>query len=150
MESDSRRLLEALVVKAVLDGYDTRSAVVERLRSIDPRDVEEAIDRLLAEGALREVEEGLIFKRRRLVVTRRGLERLGEARRLLEEARRGRITLDVDPGLLALALSMLLGVVLVGEALEEAVEASGDEWGGEEDSGDYGGEGFEDLDVIDL
>lgn len=130
MEHDSRLLLEALVVKAVLEGSGTRQAVVERLRSIDPREVEEAIDRLIAGGYLKEVEEGRIFKRRRLVLTRRGLERLAEAKRLLEAARSGRLTLDVDPALLALALSMILGAVILSEALDDGggqAEASGGE-----------------------
>ncbi len=143
LESDSRRLLEALVVRVVLDGADSRRAVVERLRSLDPREVEDAIDRLLAEGALREVEEGRIFRRKKLVATRKGLERLAEARRLLEEARRGRITLDVDPAILALALTMLLGTLLVGEAMEAYAaeeDYEEDEWSGED----------EEIDAIDL
>jgi len=151
LEADSRAILEALVVKAVLEGHDTREAVLERLKTVDPREVEEAIDRLIAEGALREVEEGRIFKRRRLVATRKGLEKVAKAKALLEEARKGRISLDLDSALLALAFMMLLGAFMLDEALE--AHAHGEAYEGEEppEEGYEEPGGLEDVDMdIDL
>ncbi|KSW11592.1 hypothetical protein CF15_01805 [Pyrodictium occultum] len=76
---------QAAVLLAVYRGVDRVEELARALRL--PREtVEDIVGELEAMGMLEEYRSGLIFKRRRLRLTRRGLDAVPEAMRLMEHA----------------------------------------------------------------
>jgi len=78
---------EAAVLLAAAAGADTVEKIA-RLLNADPAAVKKAVERLVARGYLGERTERrlLLFKRKRIVLTEKGLDALPDARRLLLHA----------------------------------------------------------------
>ena len=76
---------QAAVLLAVHRGLDTVEAIARVLR-VSREVVESIVEELKAAGLLEEYRSGLILKRRRLRLTRRGLDAVPEAMRLMEPA----------------------------------------------------------------
>lgn len=158
---------QAAVLLAVHRGIDTVEGLAKALR-VSREAVEGIVGELKAAGLLEEYRSGLILKRRRLRLTRQGLDAVPEAMRLMEHAaaaarkllREQRLPEDwswsprelllAAPllpmlGLLTAMEAMMLLSVLAGLALADGLAWTGG-WGGEpgEDAVDDGDGG--DLD----
>jgi DNA-binding MarR family transcriptional regulator len=79
-------LVEAAVLVAIAEGVDTIDGIAELLR-ISREDAEALVDQLKAKGLVVEEERKLLFiHKKRLRLTRKGLEALEQARNMLKEA----------------------------------------------------------------
>jgi DNA-binding MarR family transcriptional regulator len=79
-------LVEAAVLTAIAEGVDTVEGIAELLK-VSREDAEALVEQLKAKGLIVEEEKRLLFiRRRRLRLTRAGLEALEQARRMLSEA----------------------------------------------------------------
>ncbi|BES82822.1 helix-turn-helix domain-containing protein [Pyrodictium abyssi] len=76
---------QAAVLLAVHRGIDTVEGLAKALR-VSREVVERIVEELKAAGLLEEYRSGLILKRRRLRLTRQGLDAVPEAMRLMEHA----------------------------------------------------------------
>ena len=120
---------EAAVLLAISNGIDTVDAVARALNT-SKETVEQIVGELEAKGLVERHEEGRIIKRRKLRLTRQGLDALAEARRQLDKLleayqhyRREKAlptswVWGLDEFLLALPLLALLGIVPAIEIIE--------------------------------
>jgi len=119
---------QAAVLLAVHRGIDTVDALAKALR-VSREVVEKIVEELKAAGLLEEYRSGLILKRRRLRLTRQGLDAVPEAMRLMEHAaaaakkllQEQRLPEDWSWGprelLLAVPLLPMLGLLTAMEAM---------------------------------
>ena len=156
---------EALALVLIHRGVDTVRDLA-RAMDLDPREVEEIVGSLETKGLVERVVEGRILKRERLRLTRRGLDAVPEAMRLLREAaamareaaeaaRRGepvavdQALLPLLPGLAFLdllplwALTILLAGSLEPWAPAWPPEEAPEDEAGRDDYGDPGDAGFD-------
>jgi DNA-binding MarR family transcriptional regulator len=134
-DSYGLRPSEAAVLVAISRGIDTVEAIASLLNT-DKDTAKDIIETLIAKGLVREHVEGRIIKRRRLILTDKGLDALPEAQKILsqaatvakEYAERKEIppTWPWSPAELFLILPVLdmLGLLPIGLLMLEAVEAS--------------------------
>ena len=143
---------EAAVLLAISNGIDSLEAIA-RVLNTSKDTVRQIVEELEAKGLVEIHEEGRIIKRRRLRLTRQGLDALAEARRQLDKLleayqhyRREKMlppswSWGLDEFLLALPLLALLGIVPAIEIVEllgnMAMEPSNAE--------DYEGEDYDEI-----
>ncbi len=146
---------EAAVLLAISSGIDTVDAIARALNT-SKETVEQIVEGLEAKGLVERREEGRIIKRRRLRLTRQGLDAVAEARRQLDKLleayqhyRREKVlppswVWGLDEFLLALPLLALLGMVPAIEIVELLGAAT--EAGEVGEVEDYEGEDYDDID----
>jgi len=141
LQDSEKTLLKAMIAKSVIDGYDTRDKVKMRLRNIDPSLVDTAIDEMLREGSLREVEGGfLFFRSKRLVVTERGLSVLRRGVELVRDMKSGKAGVDIAGSVIASTAMVLLAALLLSDLMDDAAHEwhdSGEPEYPEEEIGDF-------------
>ncbi|WP_460124316.1 MarR family transcriptional regulator [Stetteria hydrogenophila] len=132
---------EAAALLVIHRGVDTVKGVAEALQ-VSTSEAERIVASLEAKGLVERVRKGLIFKRERLRLTKRGLDAVPEALEILkraseaavkaaEEARSGREAPPLEPDILAVLPAMaflnlipawVVGTLLPALALGEAAE----------------------------
>jgi len=120
---------EAAVLLAISNGIDSLEAIARAL-NVSKDTARQIIEELEAKGLVEVHEEGRIIRRKRLRLTRQGLDALAEARRQLDELleayrhyRKEKMlppswSWGLDEFLLALPLLALLGIVPAVEIIE--------------------------------
>ncbi len=143
---------EVAVLLAISNGIDTVDAIARALNT-SKEVVEQIVEELEAKGLVERRVEGRIIKRRRLVLTRQGLDAAAEARRQLDKLleayqhyrREGVLppswAWGLEEFLLALPLLALLGMVPAIE-IAELLEAPSET----RDVEDYGEEDYDEID----
>ncbi|BEP16756.1 hypothetical protein PYJP_01080 [Pyrofollis japonicus] len=134
-DSYGLRPSEAAVLVAISRGIDTAEAIASLLNT-DKNTAKNIIETLIAKGLVKEVVEGRIIKRRRLVLTEKGLDALPEAQKILSQAatvaKEYAERKEVPPAwpwspaelFLVLPVLDMLGLLPLGFLALEAVDAS--------------------------